>query len=81
MDFDPARGFAPHPGDAGGGGAIDSFAPAHSASRLAHLCRGRPSRSIHQVRWALQIEQKHYALEEIAELLPSLAPLSSWWRA
>ena len=22
MDSDPARGFAPHPGDAGGGGAI-----------------------------------------------------------
>lgn len=57
MDFDPARGFAPRPGVAGGGGAIDSFAPAHSAWRLAHLCRSIPIGSIHQSKWAAHRRQ------------------------
>jgi membrane carboxypeptidase/penicillin-binding protein PbpC len=48
MGLDSGGDFAFHPGDASGGGAIDSFAPAPSASRLAHLCRSIPIDSIHQ---------------------------------
>ena len=48
MDSSSAGGFAPDPVMASGGGAIDSFAPARSDFRLAHLCRSTPIDSIHQ---------------------------------